>query len=416
MVKMAGMYKDRLITSRLKKLVKEFPVVVVIGARQVGKSTLIDHVFGGLEHITFDPVIDIGYSKNEPDIFLANHPAPVILDEIQYAPELLSAIKRRVDKNRVPGQYILTGSQQWAVMKNIAEGLTGRAVFLHLEGFCLSEIAQTLPKNNWLERWLENDPKNFRKDVKRLASTRTLYEQLWRGWLPEADRLDFDSINTYYQSYMQTYVERDVRQLLDTGNWQIFGRFLQLVSALTGQEINFSKWGKDLDISYQTVQRWLAVIEGTFQWFKVPAYSRNLVKKIRSKPKGYIADTGLACSLNRISSPDALGGHPITGALFETAVASEIRKLSSAISMPPHLYHWRTKGGAEVDLILERDGILFPIEIKITANPTRKHTTGFDAFRKTYPKEKIAPGLVICPTEKFEKISENDYAMPWDMA
>jgi len=411
---MTGMYKDRMITNRLKKIFETFPVVVIIGARQVGKSTIIDHIFPNIEHITFDPVIDVGYSNTEPDVFLNNHPSPVIFDEIQYAPELISAIKRYVDKNRKPGQYILTGSQQWAVMKNIAEGLTGRAVFLHMEGFSLSEIAQTLPEKNWLERWLENNPEKFKEHTKRLPSTRTLYEQLWRGWLPDADRLDFDSVITYYRSYLQTYVERDARQLLDASNWQIFGRFLQLVSALTGQEVNLSKWGKDLDVSYQTVQRWLAVIEGTFQWFKVPAYSGNVVKKIRSKPKGYFADTGLACNLNMISSHKALGGHPMVGAIFETAVVSEIRKLSSAIAMAPQLYHWRSRGGAEVDLIFERDGVLFPVEIKLTANPTKKHTTGITAFRKTYPNIRIASGLVICPCEKFVRISEDDYALPWD--
>lgn len=409
------MYKTRIITNRLKKLFADFPVVVIVGARQVGKSTILEHLFPEFENIVFDPILDIGYSKSEPDIFLDNHLSPLILDEIQYAPELISAIKRRVDKNRKPSQYILTGSQQWSVMKNIAEGLTGRAVFLQMEGFCLCETAQNIPSKTWLQRWLEQDFDSFSFDTQRLKINRTLYEMLWRGWMPDADRLGFESLITYYNSYLQTYIERDVRALMDTSNWQEFGRFLQLISALTAQEVNYSKFAKDLDISRQTLQRWLSVIQGTFQWYMIPAFSSNSLKKIRSKPKGYFADTGLTCSLNKISSYKTLGGHPLTGALFESAVVSEVRKLSSALAMPPQMYHYRAAGGAEVDLILERDGWLFPIEIKLTSNPTAKHTSGITAFRKAHPNLKIADGLIICPCEKFAKISKNEYALPWDI-
>ena len=409
------MYKDRLITDRLKKLASSFPAVVVCGARQVGKSTLVKHIFPDRDVIVFDPVIDIGNARKDPDLFLDNHPAPIILDEIQYAPELVAAIKRRIDKNRKSGQYIITGSQQWHVIKSIAESLAGRAVFLNLEGFSLAEIYRQAKQNVWLQRWLE-DPDKFKTNAKpsRLKCKRTLYEQLWRGWLPDADKLSLELIPDFYNSYLQTYIERDIRLISDVSDWQLFGRFIRILAALTAQEINYSQVGRELGLTPQTAHRWIAMFSATFQWFEVPAYSGNTIKRISNKPKGYIADTGFACALQMLSTPKSLGGHPLIGALFETAVVGEIRKLCSKLATPPRMYHWQSHGGAEVDLILERDGIFYPIEVKMTSSPSRDDTKSITAFRKTYPKLNISPGLVICPTENFHKISENDYALPWD--
>jgi hypothetical protein len=201
---------------------------------------------------------------------------------------------------------------------------------------------------------------------------------------------------------------------MEVSDWQQFGKFVQLASALTAQEVNYSQLGREIGINYQTAQKWLSVLKSTFQWFEASAYSGNSIKKISGKPKGYISDTGLACALNQISSYKAIGGNPLFGALFETAVVSQIRKLSYAMPTPPQIYHWRSHGGAEVDLLLERDGIIYPIEIKAKSNPTVGDVTGITAFRKAYPKLRIADGLVICSCERFLKISESDYALPWD--
>lgn len=410
------MYKERILGDKLRSFATAFPAVIICGARQAGKSTLIQHVFPDHGYVVFDPAIDVGGARRDPDLFLDNHPTPVIFDEIQYAPELVAAIKRRIDKKRTPGNYIMTGSQQWAVMKSIAESLAGRAVFLTLEGFCLAEISRQIPTDCWLKRWLDS-PKDFAKKThKRLKMQRTVYEQLYWGWFPGADQLKPEHLPAFYNSYLQTYIERDVRLFSDVADWQQFGGFVQLAAALTAQEINFSQLGRELGITPQTAGRWLSMLSATFQWLQIPAYSGNTIKRISSRPKGHFADTGLACSLQAITSPKALAGHPLTGALFETAVASEIRKLAATLTVAPKMYHWRSYGGAEVDLLLERDGVYYPIEIKLASRASRQDTSGFEAFRKTYPRLKTAPGLVICPTEKFEKISDNDYAMPWDMA
>ena len=196
---------------------------------------------------------------------------------------------------------------------------------------------------------------------------------------------------------------------------QLFGRFLQLVSALTAQEINYSQLGRELGLTPQTAQRWLHILKATFQWFEIPAYSGNLIKRVSSKSKGYIADTGLACLTQAISTPKAIGGHPLWGALFETAVATELRKTTAFLSPTPVFYHWRAHSGAEVDMVLEYNGILHPIEIKAKTNPSRRDTTGISAFRKRYPEPNIAQGLVVAPCPNVIQLSENDYAVPWDL-
>jgi predicted AAA+ superfamily ATPase len=356
----------------------------------------------------------VGNARRDPDLFLDNHPAPVVLDEIQYAPELVAAVKRRVDRGRKPGQYVLTGSQQWSVLRSASESLAGRAVFCDLEGFCLAEIAEATVEPHWLGRYLD-DPEGLVADPpERMKPTRTVYEQLWWGFLPEADSLETDWIGEFYRAYLRTYIERDVRLLSDVSDWQQFGRFVQLAAALTAQEVNHSKLGRDIGVSYQTARRWLAMLKATFQWFEAPAYHGSPVKRVSAKPKGYLADTGLACSLQMISTPGTLGGHPLAGALFETAVAAEIRKLAATLSTPPSLYHWRIHGGGEVDLLLERDGRLFPIEVKLTTRPSADDARGILSFRRTYPKQDVAPGLVICPAERFDRLTEGVCALPWD--
>lgn len=422
-------YKKRLLADKLRRMLERFAVVVVSGARQVGKSTLLRHELPEWESVVLDPAVDVGNARQDPDLFLDNHPAPLILDEIQYAPELVAAIKRRVDRpsppprasskgraevGRRPGQYVLTGSQQWSVLKSASESLAGRAVFLDLEGFCLAEIVEGGVEDHWLKRYLAAPEEFVATSVKRLPTRRTLYQQLWQGFLPEADALEEEWIPEFYRAYLRTYVERDVRMLTDVSDWQQFGRFVQLAAALTAQEINHSQLGRELSITPQTAQRWLATLRATFQWFEAPAYHGNTIKRISSKPKGYLADTGLACSLQTIATPQALSGHPMAGALFESAVVGEIRKLAATLATPPNLYHWRSHGGSEVDLLLERDGTFFPIEVKLTSRPSRQDARGIEAFRATYPRLKIAPGLVVAPVERLERLSEAAYALPWD--
>ena len=264
-------YKPRLLAGKFRRMLQRFPVVVVSGARQVGKSTLLAHELPDWDRVVFDPAIDVGNARADPDLFLDNHPTPVALDEIQYAPELTAAVKRRVDRHKRPGMYVLTGSQQWSVLQSIAESLAGRAVFLDLEGFSLSEIAEAATEEHWLKRYLD-DPEGFvTAPPPRLPAQRTVYEKLWRGSLPEADALELEWIGEFYRAYLRTYIERDVRVVSDVRDWQQFGRFVQLAGALTAQEVNHSQFGREIGVTPQTAQRWLATLRATLQWVEVPA-------------------------------------------------------------------------------------------------------------------------------------------------
>lgn len=409
-------YKERLLTPRLQRLIQTFPVVVVSGARQVGKSTLLKHAFPpATDCVVFDPVVDVENARQDPDLFLDNHPgAPLLLDEIQYAPELVAAIKRRVDRERKPGQFVLTGSQQWEVMKSLAESLAGRAVFIEMDGFNLAEMSGQVEGAGWLAAWLEDAQGFVAANHGTVPLEHTLYETLWRGFLPDATTLPLEAVADFHAAYIKTYIERDVRLLADVSEWQTFSRFIRLAAALTAQEINYSQLGREIGVAPQTARRWLDMLKATFQWFDVPAFSGNNIKRVSGKPKGFVADTGFACAAQLISSPAALAGHPMLGALFETAVFAEIRKQSALLSPAPQLYHWRSAGGAEVDLLLERDGKFFPLEVKVKSQPTRRDARGIKALRDSYPALAIQPGLVIAPTQRSLKLSDEACAIPWN--
>lgn len=415
------MYRPRQAASRLLRLLSQFPAVVVAGARQVGKSTLLKHLFEGrADIVVFDPVIDVEGARAEPDLFLEQHGTPLVLDEIQYVPELVPALKRWIDEDRRPGRYILTGSQQWEVFRSLSESLAGRVAFLDLEGFTLAEIAGAIdedePRSSWLERWLDAPDEFLADKPERLEGGRPLFERLWRGNLPQAEFLDEDVIPEFHTAYQRTYIERDARLLGEVQDWQVFGRFFRMTAALTAQEVNRSQLGRELGLSPQTARRWLDMLIATFQWHEIPPWTGNTLKRVSKKSTGYMADTGMVCSALRVSSPAALADHPSLGAIYETAVVAELRRLISVMPTQPILHHWRTHAGAEVDVLLERDGTLYPIEIKATARPSKKDLRGFRIFRETFPDQRIGPGLVLAPTPAIVRLSETDVALPWDLA
>lgn len=401
-------YIPRKIEGILKELFKQFPVVVVAGARQVGKSTLLENTFPlSIPRVVFDPVIDIENARSDPDLFLANRSPPLILDEIQYVPSLVSALKRKLDQDRRPGQYLITGSQQWEVMKLLSESLAGRAIILNLHPFCLAEIQK---EKIWIPSWLEG-----KTNFKHSPPSYSLYEQLWRGFFPEAQFLKTETVSYFYQSYLSTYIEKDVRNLANISDWEQFGRFYRLCGALTAQEVNLSQFGRDIGITPQTATRWRDILKATFQWFEIPAFSQNSVKKVSLKAKGYFMDTGLVCNTLAISSSHAVANHPQWGAIFETAVVGEIRKQCSLMSPAPIMHHWRSHGGAEVDIILEWNGKFYPIEVKANSHPSKVDARGILSFRDSYPSLPIQKGLILAPSEKIYSVTPDILVMPWDI-
>jgi len=416
-------YKDRHLEEKILKYKDIFPAILLTGARQVGKSTLFSHLLNkkNVRHITFDPVLDIENARNDPEFFLDQNPPPVILDEIQYAPELIPAIKRRIDNSKSPGQYFLTGSQNLALLKNISESLAGRVVILELETMTLIEKSGVADKNKetWLSHILNEDSHqidlNSFISYKQKNPSSTLLSIIWRGGFPGILDLHDDVLPDYFKSYVQTCVERDIRNLAEVHDQQIFSRFLALCAALTAQEINFSQLGRDVGVTPQTASRWLSILRATYQWFELPPYHGNTVKRVSGKPKGFISDTGIAAFLQRISSPEALAGHPLLGPLFETHVFLEIHHLLSCINTPPNYYHWRTHAGAEIDLLLELNGTFWPIEIKSKTSITKADARGISAFKETYPRLKIGAGLIIAPIQKAVTLPDNVLAIPYDL-
>jgi len=403
-------YKTRLIEKRLLDLFAYYPVVAVLGARQAGKSTLVGNLFANIVNTTvFDPVVDIGNARQDPDFFLQNTKMPAFFDEVQYAPELLGSIKRRVDRQRKNGLFILSGSQNLTVLKEISESLAGRVAIVNLWPMCRNEF-QELQEHNFLKNWISGTWEAAKFPDRESPPT---YRAIWEGGYPKIAELPDHLIPGYWQSYMQTYIERDVRKVADIGSLQSFGRFIGLLAALTAQEINYNQIGRELGVARNTALAWTEIAESTFQWVSIPAFSRNPLKRISGKKKGFFTDTGFACYLHRIASPDTIASHPMQGRLFETFVVMEMVKKLQSLPMQPNLYHFRSHSGAEVDLVLEQNGVLYPIEIKSKSNPTRRDIRGFAAFRDCFPGESIHTGLVICATPSVQYISDDALAVPW---
>jgi predicted AAA+ superfamily ATPase len=379
------------------------PVVVLVGARQVGKTTLLRHLAPEAQLITFDPVQDVGAARQDPDRLLASYPGQLILDEIQYVPGLMAAVKRAIDRDRRPGRFLITGSQQWQVMTQLAESLAGRALILELDGFSLGEIEQT--PGPWLDQWL-NDPSPAPPMMALNAPSKPLLEQVWRGFLPEAQTLPQNLISDFHRSYLSTYIERDIRLLADITDWQLFGRFVRLLGALSGQEINQNQLGRELGIHPQTAKHWISMLSATYQWQELPPYNGNTIKRLSRKAKGYASDSGQACTALAIPTPQALLDHPALGHLVETALVGDLCRQARSMATQPACYHWRSHGGAEVDLLLAYNGKLHPIEIKATSHPGKNALRGIRAFRDTYPDHAQDKGLIIAPVEQAYQLDD----------
>lgn len=411
-------YRKRYLEKKIVEAFKYYPVVAVLGARQTGKSTLIKNLFGNkIKTITFDPVQDIANARKDPDFFLQNHPAPLFLDEIQYAPELLSAIKRKVDETGKKSQYIISGSQNLSVLKNISESLAGRVSIQNLLPMGKIEIDEHSTEESFFTKWINNSAEEaiLFSQTKKISNNKTLMERILRGGYPGT--LDFPDhmFSGYWESYLQTYIERDIRTVANIGSLQTFSSFFGILAGHTAQEINPTEIGRELGIDRKTAIHWQEIAQATYQWINIPAFSRNHIKKLVSKSKGYFTDTSFACYMQRIHSTDALMNHPMLGRLIESYISLEIIKLFQSWPTKPNIYHYRVHSGAEVDLILDINGILYPIEIKAKTNPTAKDSKGFKSFRENFKTENIAKNLIICSIPEATHITKDTYAIPWSI-
>lgn len=407
------MYHHRFIEQEVIAAAQAFKVVLLLGARQVGKSTLLANLFPQYPVITFNPIEDVQGARNNPKLFLKQFTGPVIFDEIQYAPELLAYLKIAVDSSLHPGQYFLTGSHNLNMLKTVAESMAGRVAIIELSPFTHDERMRAQAHTHWLSHYLDS-PTTLPSQV--CAPSESLTQWLWRGGFPGLLTIPETQYQRFFKSYLHTYIERDIRSAQEIEGLMSFEHFISLLAALSAQEINYTQLGREIAVAGKTAQRWLELARATYLWRDIPAYTGNTIKRITQKRKGYFIDTGLACFLHRISAPTELLGHPLAGSLFETAISNTIHAVLETISGGARLFHWRTNGGAEVDLVLMRDNKLFPIEIKLKGTLTKHDARGLNAFMQTYAHTTtpVMPGLIIYGGSDCYFLDEHIIALPWN--
>lgn len=398
------MYIKRTSEDVIKKLSKQFKVVLVTGARQVGKSTLLKHCDENRNYVSLDDLSERELAINEPKLFLETHKAPLIIDEIQYAPNLLSYIKLIVDKSDKKGQYWLTGSQQFHLMKNVSESLAGRVGILDLMGLSLAELSQT-PNNEPFFPDLEYIEE--RREKHKNYSTSDIFKIIYNGSFPALNNQDeFQYRNAFYSAYIRTYIERDIRDLSSISNEMKFLNFIRVVAARTGQVLKYSELANAVDISEPTAKTWLSVLVSSNIVYLLEPYYRNITKRMTKMPKIYFLDTGLCSYLTGWSSPEVIEKGAMNGAFFETFVVSEILKSYRHNGERPLIYWYRDTQQKEIDLLIERDGKLHPIEIKLTSNPNKSMLKHFNVLvNQGY-------GGLICMRESDIPLTEEVSAIP----
>ena len=386
-----------------------FPVLLVTGPRQVGKTTLLEMCAADdRNYVTLDDLDARALAQNDPGLFVQTYPAPLFIDEVQYAPALFSYIKIAVDKEKKNGMYWLTGSQKFHLMKGITESLAGRVAVLDLLGLSLAELDQRggvskpfLPDREWLQHANNTATKS--------VSLMDIYKQIWTGSFPGVNAYS-DTWDIFYRSYIQTYIQRDVKDVLSITDEISFHKFLGAVAARTGQLLNYTDLGRDVGIDSKTAKAWLSVLEASGLVYLLRPYHNNLTKRVVKTPKLYFLDTGLCCYLTKWTEFKALEAGAMSGAILETFLVSEILKSYWHNGKTANIYYYRDLDQKEVDLIIESGDTLYPVEFKKTGTPSRTASKHFHVLKKL--GKNIGPGIVLSFIEKPVPLSPEVTAVP----
>lgn len=403
------MFLRRGIAPAWQAAARQFPVLLLTGPRQVGKTTVLQRLCGReRRYVSLDDAAVRALAQRDPALFLQRFEPPVLIDEIQYAPALLPAIKSLVDRARKPGLVWLTGSQQFQVMRGISETLAGRVAILNLLGFSGRErhrreleVPPFLPTpENLATRQLSHASSQLKR----------VYRDIWTGSFPGLVAGPVTDRDLFYSSYLQTYLLRDVRDLAQVGDQSAFLRFLRACAARTAQLLNLSDLARDADVSVNTAKSWLSILEGSFQVVRLASYHANLTRRLVKAPKLYFLDTGLCAYLTDWTSPETLEAGAMADAILETHVFGEILKSWWNRGQEPRIYYYRDRDGREIDFVLVRDRGLHPIEVKKTAQPDVAVARTFQVLDRL-PMAR-GHGAVICLTPELLPLDEQSTAVP----
>lgn len=401
-------YISRNLEKVVSEVTKEYPVVLVTGPRQVGKTTMLQKLMEGTErsYVSLDDLNERNLAKTDPELFLQLHKPPVLIDEVQYAPELFTYIKLHVDRNHKPGDFWLTGSQVFKLMRGVQESLAGRVAVLSMTSLSQAEIC-----NGKMEPFtIEMEALTVRGKERKKADTRDIFERIFRGSMPAVVSGQNSNSQIFYSSYLSTYIERDVKELSDAIDSLKFFHFITAVAARCGQMLNIADIARDADINQKQAKDWLGILETLGIIFYLHPYSNNLLKRLVKTPKLYFYDTGLICYLTKWSSAETLESGAMNGAILENYVVAEIMKTYLNSGKEPFMYYYRDKDAKEIDIVLEHDGVINPIEIKKSSNPGTELIKVFELLDRSSTSR--SKGAVICMKPELSAIDRENYVVP----
>ena len=401
-------YIKRSLEKVVLQVTKEYPVILISGPRQVGKTTMLKKLMEGTDrnYVSLDDLQERELAKTDPEMFLQLHKPPVLIDEVQYAPELFSMIKLIVDKEHRKGDFWLTGSQIFDLMKGVQESLAGRVAVLSLSSLSQTEIygGEDRPFQIEIEHLMK------RKEGRTSADLQEIFRRIFQGSMPAIVSKEISNNSIFYGSYLSTYIERDVRNLSDAIDSLKFLRFLTAVAARCSQMLNVNEIARDADINLKQAKDWMEILETLGIIFYLHPYSNNMLKRLVKTPKYYFYDTGIVAYLTKWSSPETLENGAMNGAILENYVVSEIRKSYLNSGKEPFMYYYRDKDAREIDIVMEHDGELNPIEIKKSANPAPEILRNFSVLEKSGLKRGKA--AVICMKMDLSAFNQENYIVP----
>lgn len=405
------MYRHRTLERILPKLSKTFPVLLLTGPRQVGKTTLLHHLSqqtagkARRRAVSLDEFEIRSLARNDPGLFLQQYRPPLLIDEIQHAPQLLPYLKAEVDRHGTMGAYWLTGSQQFHLMKGVSESLAGRVGIVKLLGLSQAE-EQAWPFRD--RPWRPG--RALPQALPAPPTLPQLFRTIVRGAFPRLLRRPAPPLDVFYGSYLQTYIDRDLRDLVKAASLPSFEKFVRVCAARTASLLNLSDLARDSDVSVATAKEWLGLLEMSGHVFLLRPYFRNLTKRLIKAPKLYVLDTGLVCYLTGWRDAVTAARGAMAGPLFETFVVGELLKSYWHRGLEPRLFYVRTKEQVEVDLLLEENGRLYPIEVKLSSRVRPSDAKGLAMLQRTTAA--LGPGAVIAPTRHPYPLQQHVLVVP----